>query len=167
MDDHDYRRIRRRPGPPTDFEDITAIANAPTPLLARLPTELHLAISSHLGFYNTYALRLTIRYPPSILPPPVGCGIVGEKLDEAEASYVARSYGLAACSDCQNLELSWLFYCWWFDEDRSPNWEGYGQCTGCEPQVDCGVCGCWHGEEGILDYITVLMDPSANSKELV
>lgn len=170
-DDHDYRRTRRRPGPSSDLGDTTVHASSP---FLQLPTEMHLAISSHLGFYDIYALRLSNRYFASILPPlEERSRILPEDVDEdidfalhfeAEASYLARSYGLAACIDCHCLELSWTMYCHWFGSERGTSLMRR-RCTGAEPQIDCS-CGMGHHEDEMLDYDTILTEPSGSSKRL-
>lgn len=163
MDDHDYRLTRRRPGPSTDL-GATAVPADALSRFSELPPELHLAISSHLGYYDIYALRLSNRYFASILPAPITTKIDQSLHEEAEASYLARSYGLAACGDCLCLGLSWTFYCHWFGGPIHYSFMRR-RCTGCEPQISCG-CGLYHHVDEMFDYDTILTEPSWSSKRL-
>lgn len=108
-----------------------------------LPTEMHLEIFRHLGFYDLYAVHLACHYFHSILPPLEQKHVFNyDELDDADASFFSRINKLAACCACQRLRPKLKkFYTWNFIGDRT----GKNKlCMDCQPK---GGNIAWYGTD--------------------
>ena len=83
---------------------MTSTTEPKKPSFINLPTELHLAVTTHLSLLDRYFLRLSCRHFYHLIQPPIVHDLV-----ELEFSGWARDRLLLTCGGCLRLRPSYCF----------------------------------------------------------